>query len=261
MTVQNGEYILADADFESELERIRLLERLYDPTTALSLDAAGIQPGWRCLEVGAGGGSVARLLADRVGPTGKVVALDMNTRFLNELGDPIEVRESDIRCDPVDDGYDLVHTRFVLMHLPGALDVVAKLVGALKPGGVFVFEEGDFTSMGPLDDTSPYAAGARRAINGAAATAEASAIFDPFAGRRLAGAVEGAAGLAFTEIFRGGTENAAWHAVSLSKVRPLAVTASTATEADFDALTALLADNRVVFQGLTRVAVTGCRAA
>src|SRR5690242_18944938 len=118
MQATRGEYVLANTPFASELERIRLLERLYDPTTAKRLDALPVQPGWRRLGVGAGGGSVVRLLADRVGTTGHVDALDMNTRSLGDIRHPnIAAREANVRPYAPVGGYDFVHTRYVLMHL------------------------------------------------------------------------------------------------------------------------------------------------
>src|SRR6516225_10598200 len=59
----------------AEDDRLELLEQLFDPG---SRDwRQRVQPGWRCLEVGAGRGSMAAWLADRVGPKGRVVATDV----------------------------------------------------------------------------------------------------------------------------------------------------------------------------------------
>ena len=52
--------------------------------------------GWRCLDVRAGSGSVATLLAHRVGPSGTVVAADIDLRFLTNLPPNVEVRRHDI---------------------------------------------------------------------------------------------------------------------------------------------------------------------
>ena len=58
---------ILDSSSDRERERLRLLEDSFDPGTFRWLDQLGVGSGWRCLEVGAGGGSVARWLADRVG--------------------------------------------------------------------------------------------------------------------------------------------------------------------------------------------------
>src|SRR4051794_39838469 len=64
---------------------------------------AFVQPGWRCLEVGAGRGSMAVWLAERVGPTGHVVATDVDTRYLSrhEFSN-LQVIEHNILEDPLD---------------------------------------------------------------------------------------------------------------------------------------------------------------
>jgi SAM-dependent methyltransferase len=94
------EYLLSHTAEASERKRLGLIERLADPMSQRDLAALGIQHGWRCLEVGAGHGSVARWLAEQVGPQGRVVATDINPRFLTEIELPnVEVRRHDIRTD------------------------------------------------------------------------------------------------------------------------------------------------------------------
>ena len=75
-------YIFAEAAEQREYERLRLIEKAFDPTTQRRLLATGIQPGWQCLEVGAGAGSISRFLAEKVGPKGRVVAADIAPRFV-----------------------------------------------------------------------------------------------------------------------------------------------------------------------------------
>ena len=124
--------------------RWEALSGLYDDATARHLDRIGVQPGWHCLDVGAGGGGVAQILADRVGPTGRVTATDIDSRWLDRLGDPrVHVLRHDITRDPLPQQYDLIHTRLVLVHLPRPLDVLFKLVDALAPGGWLLVEEYD----------------------------------------------------------------------------------------------------------------------
>ena len=56
----------------AEDRRLGLLEEIFDPVSRRR--RSGVQAGWRCLEVGAGRGSMAVWLAERVGPRGGVVA-------------------------------------------------------------------------------------------------------------------------------------------------------------------------------------------
>src|SRR3954464_13396744 len=67
-------------------DRFGALGSLFDPVTFRHLDELGIEPGQRCWEVGAGGGSVVRWMADRVGPSGFVWATDLDVQWLQAGG-------------------------------------------------------------------------------------------------------------------------------------------------------------------------------
>ena len=67
-------YFATDAEADFERERLRLLGQLMDPMTTGRLERLRVGRGWRCLEVGAGDGSVARWLAGLVGPEGQVAS-------------------------------------------------------------------------------------------------------------------------------------------------------------------------------------------
>lgn len=73
-----------DASWSDERRRLALIERCYDPITTARLTQLGVAEGWRCLDVGAGGGSISRWLRDQVGPDGEVVAVDLDTRFFED---------------------------------------------------------------------------------------------------------------------------------------------------------------------------------
>lgn len=73
------EYVLSQQGSpDVERARLRLLEEYHDPLSSGQLDAIGVGEGWRCLDAGAGGGSVTRMLAERVGRTGSVLAVDLD---------------------------------------------------------------------------------------------------------------------------------------------------------------------------------------
>jgi ubiquinone/menaquinone biosynthesis C-methylase UbiE len=61
------------------------LARIFDEGTIRHIEARGIRHGWHCLEIGGGGGSVSAWLAQRVGPEGRVLVTDIDTRFLDRL--------------------------------------------------------------------------------------------------------------------------------------------------------------------------------
>src|SRR5450631_2565013 len=70
-------YVLAAGGREThEFARLDLLQQIFDPTTEHRLEL--VQPGWRCLEASAGRGSIARFLSGKVGPSGEVVAADID---------------------------------------------------------------------------------------------------------------------------------------------------------------------------------------
>jgi SAM-dependent methyltransferase len=148
MSEQTPDYIY-DASSEDELTRLQALERLNDPATIAHLEASGVGPGWRCLEVGGGAGSIARWLSERVGPEGSVVVTDLDTRFLERIDAPnLEVRRHDILEDELEAGaFDLVHSRFLLEHLPRYREALARMVDALAPGGWIVVEDVDFAGV------------------------------------------------------------------------------------------------------------------
>ena len=144
MTPDSG-YINADTEMETESARLGLLEASRDPGTMRQLEQLGVGPGWRCLEVGAGRGSIVRWLAEKVTPTGSVTAVDIDPRFLSDMPENVEVRALDIREDEVEaEAFDLVHCRALLMHLPDPAETLTKLAAALRPGGLLLAEEPDF---------------------------------------------------------------------------------------------------------------------
>ena len=75
-------------EWERERERLQNFQELLDPGTIRHLETIGVAPGWRCLEVGGGAGSITSWLCERVGPAGHVTATDLEVFFLNELPYP-----------------------------------------------------------------------------------------------------------------------------------------------------------------------------
>ena len=128
-------------------ERLRLFEDAFDPGTTKYLSDLGVAPGWHCLELG-GGGSIAAWLCARVGPTGRVVATDLDTRFLEALDcPPLEVWRHDLTADDLPEAtFDLIHVRALLSCLVRRERALDQIVGALRPGGRVLIEEPDCTS-------------------------------------------------------------------------------------------------------------------
>jgi len=146
-TLQAQRYFAQDIARDFESERLLNIQAALDPLTKRRLDFVGIGPGWRCLEVGAGRGSIARWLGQTVAPRGRVVATDIDLRLLDHVEGPyVELREHDITVDELEpESYNLVHCRLVLMHLADPELALERMVSALCPGGWLVVEEAMFT--------------------------------------------------------------------------------------------------------------------
>jgi hypothetical protein len=121
------------------------LEACYDQSTFGYLSGLGLGEGWRCWEIGAGGGSVVRWMAAQVGESGSVLGTDLNLDWIDvDLPRQVELRRHDVTSDEIpSSAYDLIHARLVLLHLPERDQVIDRLVAALAPGGWLVLEEFD----------------------------------------------------------------------------------------------------------------------
>jgi ubiquinone/menaquinone biosynthesis C-methylase UbiE len=150
-------YLLDNARVEAG-ERFTWLAELFDGVTCGHFDRLGVRAGWRCWEVGAGGPSIPEALAAAVGPTGYVLATDINPSWLDPHG-RYEVLRHDIVADPPPQPgtFDLVHARLVLVHVPDRARALATMVAALRPGGWLLVEDAD-TELQPLaclDEVGP----------------------------------------------------------------------------------------------------------
>lgn len=137
-------YLLDNRAAEAEL-RFAALGAVFDEVTLRHVDALGPAPGWQCWAVGAGGPSIPDALAARVAPGGRVVATDLDTRWLaGRAGADVEVVQQDVaRDDPPGDGFDLVHARLVLSHVVAREEALTRMVSALRPGGWLLVEDYD----------------------------------------------------------------------------------------------------------------------
>ena len=144
MLVAVNRYLLDNRRVEAG-ERFVALAELFDPWTFRHLDDLGLGEGWRCWEVGAGGVSVPRGLAERVGRSGRVLATDIDVSWIEPAADIVlEVRRHDVLRDPPpSETFDLVHARLVLVHLEDRAAALQVMVDALRPGGWLVLEDAD----------------------------------------------------------------------------------------------------------------------
>jgi len=184
-------YVLAAGGREAhEAERLELLQQIFDPTAHRRLEL--VQPGWRCLEVAAGRGSIARHLSGRVGPLGAVVATDIDIGALSGFDLPNgTVIRHDILNDPLDiiggaGAFDLVHARFLLQHLFDHQDrAIARMVALLKPGGWLVIEDLNTDTLAAADPAHPMSERFNRGTAMTLAGLRDSRVVDPSAGLAL----------------------------------------------------------------------------
>lgn len=134
-------------------ERLRVLGRIMHPTSMALFDRCGIKDGMACLDVGCGGGDVTLELARRVAPTGAVVGLDIDeekVRIARAEAEQRGVANVDFRVSDIGDAagppaFDLVYARFLLTHLREPEGAVGGFRRKLRPGGLLVVEDIDFS--------------------------------------------------------------------------------------------------------------------
>lgn len=264
-----GKSYVFDSEWEQERRRIASIEECFDPGTQRHLTALGAGPGKRCLEVGAGGGSITRWLADIVAPSGRVVATDLDTAWLEEIDHPnVEVRRHDITADELEeDTYDFVHARCLLEHLPQRDEILKRMLAALRPGGWLLVEDVDFTpnTAVPASKQPVHPAGGARnyaKVWRAMAKLATAAGWDPEFARRLPFELIGAGldevgGETFSRLIRGGTTLADFTKLTLAQVREMLVGAGLLTERDADFAIARAGDPEAWFMSATIVSAWG----
>jgi SAM-dependent methyltransferase len=262
----DGGYFAADYETDEELARLRVLESLCDPWTIRFLDAVGVAPGWSCLEVGAGAGSVARWLAERVGPSGHVVATDLNPRFLDGLSaSGIDVRRLDITADDIEPGrYDLVHSRALVLHLADPVGALRRMVAALRPGGRLAVEEPDYSTTAPVDRSHPLAAGYAEYLNARTQFLAEANVMNLHYGSMLPVHVEqlgltGVVNEGRLTVERGGSPQALFLMQSFQQVDDLMVVAGVLPESAVAAAWAALQDPTFAYRSATMHKVWGRR--
>ena len=224
-------------------DRLDTLATLFDAGTIRHLEALGVGPGSRCLEVGAGSGSIALWLSERAG---SVLATDLDTTVLDDLSRPnLTVKVHDVLTDELPEAeFDGIHLRLVLAWLGEPLRALHSLVRALKPGGWLLAEEMDFVSVVPDARMPEDAARAfRRVVAAHDVVLAAENRFDPYYGRSVAGDL-GAAGLidvgceGRASIYRGGEAGGTVWRLTLVQLRDAMIARDLVTAEEVDGVIA-----------------------
>jgi SAM-dependent methyltransferase len=163
-TEAGSTYVLGTT--QREYERVRRQAEVWQRVTERVLDRVDPVAGSRCLDAGCGPGVTMRQLAQRVGPRGRVVGIDVDealgadgvARLRDEGHRQCEFRAHDLRSDAPIPGapYDLVYARLVLFHLPERVAVLSRLWDAVAPGGHLVVQDYDLSAVGAVPRTPIY---------------------------------------------------------------------------------------------------------
>ena len=140
-----------------EYQRLRAQAMMWQRATEEVLDRIGLAPGMSCLDVGSGPGEVMRLMADRVGPQGRVTGIEIDgalgAQALADLraqgGTSFEIIAANmLELDQVPGApFDLTFCRLFLMHMQEPVAALEKMLYWTKPGGTVVAQEFDFGAI------------------------------------------------------------------------------------------------------------------
>jgi len=144
-------YILGRS--EQELGRLARQSKLIDPITRRFFEAAGLGEGMRVLDIGSGAGHVTAIAAEIVGPSGEVVGVDRSSDALDSARALMETKKlrnvtfvgGDASAMSFEKSFDAVVGRYVLQFQTEPASMIRALLGHVRPGGIVVFHELDWT--------------------------------------------------------------------------------------------------------------------
>ena len=162
VTKRSHEYELGHSD--RELKRLATQARLVDPMTRRFFQEAGIARGMRVLDIGSGAGDVAFLAAELVGHAGEVIGTDRSPvalatarmRAQERSLDNVKFREGDPTVLEFDRSFDAIVGRYVLMFNSDPVALLKGVARHLKPGGVIVFHEVDWSGARSFPPSPTY---------------------------------------------------------------------------------------------------------
>ncbi|CAM3879486.1 class I SAM-dependent methyltransferase [Smaragdicoccus niigatensis] len=261
MTTSDTPRYVLSPEWEHEGRRLALLEQIFDPGATARLTQLGIGPGARCLEIGAGHGSMTRWMCQQVGPTGSVTATDLDTRWISQLDEPnLTVLQHNLLTDDFAPGsFDFIYARAVFEHIADRVNAVPRVCEWLAPGGwLYLDNFSMFTA-----DSSPYppmpkAWRAFAEMIGRTGTSYewARTFPKPLVDAGLSD-IDAAVN---APVVQGLSPFAEWIGLSLRTLWPRIVEAGIATQADLDAVDQLLTDPNYWDVGPALVGAWGRRA-
>ena len=145
---------------------------VYRRPLVTALDRLGLREGWRCVDVGAGGGDVSVALAEIVGRDGRVYAVDIDPAARDEVAEEAAASAQVLAITQaaedlmLPEEVDLAFCRFLLMHVHDPVVVLRRMAKAVRTGGWVVAQE-PITSAGRIAGQPLSMPGARHPDIGA----------------------------------------------------------------------------------------------
>ena len=143
-----------------EYERLRIQSRAWEAATSRLLDQVALTTGARCLDAGCGPGETMRLMAQRVGPEGRVTGIDVDAplgaqaeAMLHDAGhSQCGFAALDLSAEHPIPGApcDLVYARLLIIHLSDRVAALRRLWDAVAPGGHLLIQDYDLRSLAVL---------------------------------------------------------------------------------------------------------------
>jgi SAM-dependent methyltransferase len=145
-------YLLGHTPFATQ--RLLRLGQIYHAFTRSMLIEAGLTTGMRVLDIGCGPGAVSLIAAELVGETGLVLGIDASSDMLEVAQSRVQAAglthvsflAADLRTLTMDQSFDALIGRFILMHLPEPASVLRHLLPGVNPGGIVAFQEYELSS-------------------------------------------------------------------------------------------------------------------
>jgi ubiquinone/menaquinone biosynthesis C-methylase UbiE len=142
-------------DIKAEVKRLTEQALCWEPDAEILFDKIGIQPGWKCIDLGCGPLGVLSPLSRCVGSQGQVLGLDINPFYIQEANcfinenhyTNVKLIVGDIYDIPIRlHSFDLSHMRFVFTQKGCDEELLGKMIALTKHGGVIISQESDMTT-------------------------------------------------------------------------------------------------------------------
>jgi SAM-dependent methyltransferase len=163
MAQASDPYLLSGS--ASELERLRLQARVWEPAAEAMLDQIGIRAGWNCVDLGCGALGILKPLSRRVGPEGKAVGVDTDARQLaaarahvleEGLGNVLILEQDAYKTALPRESFDFTHVRFLFAPVGRDDELLTELLGLTRPGGTIAVQEPDASAWGYYPESQEW---------------------------------------------------------------------------------------------------------